>query len=351
MEGNAMDLWNEFCILVDEHKRKKVSEQKFQKLVIDLFAELGWSGIKKEIVTQESIPIGSANSLIPDIIIKSKNRNLFVVELKKPSITAIDQYDKQLASYMLQLQLCFGLYIGEVIHVLFNNPMDFDPPKRVATIEFAPDNPDGNELLSIISKAGFSENAMILYCERKLKETTIEKVAIEPVNHRKKADKQTGKKNDLFSNQLAQNMYTWLEEWEQKCLIRFDRRHNKGFFTFYTPLLDRLLPPYDGKSSYYYFFYYKSGQNPYMFLELTNHGMPKSILCKANKLTELFNKKPMTDDDTYRRLVRWNLNDSLVGSDADFLDSFLSLKPALNKIITKDIPVIEKRIQEALKTI
>jgi len=165
-----MERWNNTCNLFYEQKKKNVSEKEFQFFIENLFIELGWSKLSKEILSREPIPIGSGGSLIPDILIKGEGRNSFVVELKKPSATPSDKHEEQLSSYMLQRQLSFGLFIGEVIHVLFNNPNDKRPPRRVLTIEFTPDNLDGKELLEIISKKGYSENAAVTYCEKKLKQ-------------------------------------------------------------------------------------------------------------------------------------------------------------------------------------
>jgi len=407
-----MDLWNEVCKLVQEQKKKNVTEQEFQSFIESLFSDLGWSKIRKEIVSQESLPVGAGNSLIPDIIIKANGQNLFVIELKRPAAPAADQHEKQLASYMLQLQLSFGLYIGEVIHVLFNNPADNNPPKRVAIIKFNPDNPDGKELLELVNKDGFSENAVILYCENKLKQLNENDIAnkiienltapdsVDPIidnllidlgNHVKHyhnvgdsivekvkeeikikiedergpdlidtgyvsngnvsvaiTKQKTSSEDDQIYFQLFQNMYQWLEEYKRKGLLLYDVRQNKNFFSFYTPLMNRLLPDYDSNSAYYYYFLVRNGQNPFVYFELTNHGMPVKTLETVNKIAARFNKKPVTNDDTYRRIIRWRVGNVVINSDSDPTKVFTSLKTSLDEIITQTIPAFEKIVQQAL---
>ena len=407
-----MDLWNDVCKLVQEQKNKNVTEQEFQSFIESLFSDLGWSKIRKEIVSQESLPVGAGNSLIPDIIIRASGQDLFVVELKRPAAPAAVQHEKQLASYMLQLQLSFGLYIGDAIRVLYNNPADSSPPKRVATIKFTPDNIDGKELLELINKDGFSESAVIIYCENKLKQLNENEIANkiienltkpdsdDPIlndlltdlgNHVKryhnvgesivekvkegiliqiedergpdlvdsgnvsngnssatKSKQKSSSEDDQLHSQLYQNTYQWLEEYKQKGLLDYDQRVNKIFYTFYTPLMDSLLPGDDSNTAYYYYFIVRNGQNPFVYFELTNHGMPSATLKAANKIAARFNKKPVTIDDTYRRVIRWNVGNVVINSDSDPTKVFASLKTSLDKIITQTIPAFEKIVQDTL---
>jgi hypothetical protein len=165
-----MDLWNEVCRNIDELRKQNVPESYIQSFFENVFVELGWSKLRNELVPQQEIPIGAANRLIPDIIIKSGNQNLFVVELKRPSIESTDRHSSQLRSYMLQLKLAFGIYIGENIQVFFDNPTDNIQPQKIVVIPFSPDNTDGDELFHLLTKQNYSEETMIAYCGRKTEE-------------------------------------------------------------------------------------------------------------------------------------------------------------------------------------
>ena len=107
-----MDKWNEICFLIKEHSKQNSKEAFFQNEVVNIFEKLGWSRYKKEIETEKSIPIGASNRLRLDILISLEEQRLFVVELKKPTNQGSERISQQLVSYMLQLKMKFGLFIG-----------------------------------------------------------------------------------------------------------------------------------------------------------------------------------------------------------------------------------------------
>jgi len=164
------ELWNKLCGDVSAQKESRVPESKFQALFEDLLAALGWVRFIGEIDPQRTIPIGAANQIKPDIIIQSGNVDLFVVELKRPSVDATERHGSQLRSYMLQMKLPFGVYFGENCQVYYDDPVDSTPPKRIATIEFEPGSIDGQELLHLLSKGVFSQESAREYCDAKLAE-------------------------------------------------------------------------------------------------------------------------------------------------------------------------------------
>jgi hypothetical protein len=129
---------------------------------------LGWSRYKGEIVTQETIPVGSAHSLKPDIIIKQDGRRLFVVELKKPNAELIARNTEQLISYMRQLKLDFGFLLGDALQVYYEMPGDGQDPVKVIEIPFVADNQDGAELVGLISKSNYDKLKLEKYCVEKL---------------------------------------------------------------------------------------------------------------------------------------------------------------------------------------
>jgi hypothetical protein len=128
-----------------------------------VFVELGWSKIKGEVIPQKEIPIGAANKLIPDIIISTKGEYLFVVEMKKPSRETVERYHDQLRSYMLQLKLALGVFIGESIQVFYDDPDDNEQPFCIATVPFEKESADGLKLFGLLSKEGYSAAAVAEY--------------------------------------------------------------------------------------------------------------------------------------------------------------------------------------------
>ena len=74
--NNNMETWNEICYSIKELKRRDVSEREFQTAIEFIFEKLGWSRYRKEIDSLRNIPIGSANYLTPDIIIRDNNTDI-----------------------------------------------------------------------------------------------------------------------------------------------------------------------------------------------------------------------------------------------------------------------------------
>ncbi|MDR2671790.1 MAG: GxxExxY protein [Coriobacteriales bacterium] len=160
-----MELWNEICFLINEHRTRGSAERDFQIEAENMFEKLGWSRYRDEIISQKVIPIGSAQNLKPDIIIKSEGKNVIVVELKKPSVDIIDRNAQQLISYMLQLKLRFGLLIGDTIQLYYDEPENDERPEQVLEVPFKPDDDKGNTLIGQLTKQSFSPDGLATYCK------------------------------------------------------------------------------------------------------------------------------------------------------------------------------------------
>lgn len=165
-----MDRWNEICFLIKEHSKENSKEAFFQNEVVNIFEKLGWSRYKKEIETEKSVPIGANNRLRLDILISFEEQRLFVVELKKPTNQGSERISQQLVSYMLQLKMKFGLFIGENIQLFYDDPNDNKNPLKLIEIEFSYDNEEGHKLIEILKRETFDEKELIEYCNQKLKD-------------------------------------------------------------------------------------------------------------------------------------------------------------------------------------
>ncbi len=165
-----MDKWNEICFLIKEHSKQNSKEAFFQNEVVNIFEKLGWSRYRNEIEIGKSIPIGANNRLIPDILISLEKEKLFVVELKKPTNQGSERISQQLISYMLQLKMNFGLFIGENIQLFYDDPNDNKHPLKLIEIEFSYDNIEGHKLIEILKRETFDEQKLTDYCIQKLNE-------------------------------------------------------------------------------------------------------------------------------------------------------------------------------------
>lgn len=165
-----MDKWNEICFLIKEHSKENSREAFFQNEVVNIFEKLGWSRYRNEIEIEKSIPIGANNRLRLDILISIEEQRLLVVELKKPTNQGSQRISEQLVSYMLQLKMKFGLFIGENIQLFYDDPNDNKHPLKLIEIEFSYNNEEGYKLIELLKRETFDELKLIEYCKEKLKE-------------------------------------------------------------------------------------------------------------------------------------------------------------------------------------
>jgi len=154
---NEMDKWNELCFILSESINSNISEQLYELKVIQAFEKLGWSQYKKEISVRESIQLGAAGRIAPDLIIKSQNKNLFVVEIKKPSAN-IDYsgFKDQLYSYMRMLKLNFGILIGSKIQIYSDySDTHLNDLSLIEEYEIEYNNEKGIGFIKLFEKEGF----------------------------------------------------------------------------------------------------------------------------------------------------------------------------------------------------
>ncbi|MDR0500410.1 MAG: hypothetical protein LBG97_04085 [Coriobacteriales bacterium] len=159
------ELWDEFCYLIGKHASHFSSEREFQVEAENMFEKLGWSRFRGEIVSQVAIPIGSAHSLRPDIILRHDSKDVIVVELKKPSAGICDRNATQLVSYMLQMKLRFGLLIGDGVQLYYDKSDDDELPCVVLNLQLQPGSEQGEDLLRQLSKQAFVAEDFGAYCE------------------------------------------------------------------------------------------------------------------------------------------------------------------------------------------
>ena len=173
-------IWNDICFAIK--RNQNTSEKEFQSVVELLFEKLGWSQYKGEIVSKETIPLGSAQSLKPDILIKNNSRTLFVVELKKPNAAITNRHGEQLFSYMRQLKLKFGILFGSALQVYYELPDSDKTPSLVITIYFEMDSDDGIKLIKILCKDEYSEENFDKYCAENLLNMEMQKKSQRYIN-------------------------------------------------------------------------------------------------------------------------------------------------------------------------
>lgn len=166
-----MDKWNELCFLLSESISSNTSEQIFELKVIQAFEKLGWSQFKNEIVVRESIHLGAANRISPDLVLKSAEKgNLFVVEVKKPSLEISNSsFEHQLSSYMGILRIEIGLLVGEKIQLYLDGKL-FNKVGliRIEEIEFKRNSEKGLKFVNLFNKENFNIQNILDYATEKM---------------------------------------------------------------------------------------------------------------------------------------------------------------------------------------
>jgi hypothetical protein len=167
-----MENWNEICFLLSEDIND-ISESDFEKLVIQALRILGWSKYARDIEIRPSYPVGAANRITPDFVIKSpENNKLFVIEIKQPNIPLNYRFQQQLFSYMRQLRLEYGILIGQVIQIFYDGSLvSQEDPVLLETIEFTKDNEKGQKFVEVFSKVNFSSELLQAFTKNSLKKT------------------------------------------------------------------------------------------------------------------------------------------------------------------------------------
>ena len=163
------DKWNQFVYYLCEDKKKNVDETKYHKGIEERLELLGWMKFKEEILHKQNVPIGNGGYIQPDILIQKDGKNQFVIEVKCPSHIQKDKDRDQLVSYMRQLKLTTGIYIGEHIEIFYDQPNN-DNVVSVLKIPLELDNKRGAKFVELFSKDRFNKDSIVEFCESRIKE-------------------------------------------------------------------------------------------------------------------------------------------------------------------------------------
>lgn len=160
------EIWNEICFEIQTSAQNNVLEKEFENTVAACIALLGWKKYMGEITTQYAIQVGHEKKLA-DIVVLKDGIEQFVIEVKRPNHTLQAEDEKQLFSYMrlLRHQVSFGIYIGEKIHLYYDDQTSHQLPERVLSIDITKDNPNGVKFVELFSKATFDIDTLASFCK------------------------------------------------------------------------------------------------------------------------------------------------------------------------------------------
>ena len=164
-----LEKWNQFVYYLLEAKNNGVEEPDYHSTIEAQLQLLGWMRYKNEICHKPNLSIGNNGHIQPDILIQKDDKKQFVIEVKRPSHKQIAKDRDQLVSYMRQLKLKAGIYIGEYIEIFYDQP-DSENAVSVLKIPLDLDNKRGARFVELFSKERFSKEAIIQFCEDRIKE-------------------------------------------------------------------------------------------------------------------------------------------------------------------------------------
>ena len=163
------ETWKRFVYPLIEDKKQDVEEDTYHRHIENQLMLLGWEPWKGEIIHKQSLRIGNRNRMEPDILVARDDEYQFVIEVKRPGNTQAKEEITQLESYMRQLRLDVGIYIGEHIEMFYDKP---NTNHVVSVFKWAIDLDEkrGARFVELFSKEIFSKDAIVDFCKERIQE-------------------------------------------------------------------------------------------------------------------------------------------------------------------------------------
>ena len=163
------ETWKRFVYPLIEDKKQDVEEETYHRHIENQLMLLGWEPWKGEIIHKQSLRIGNRNRMEPDILVARDDEYQFVIEVKRPGNTQAKEEITQLESYMRQLRLDVGIYIGEHIELFYDMP---NTNHVVSVFKWTVDLEEkrGARFVELFSKENFSKDTIVDFCEERIQE-------------------------------------------------------------------------------------------------------------------------------------------------------------------------------------
>lgn len=162
-----MNDWIEIAETLQHHIADNSSETEYQKEIENCLKILGWRSSNKTMQSQVPLSIGHKNSIRPDIVLFKNGKAVLPIEIKRPCNNCNVKQENQLMSYMRQLRLNVGLYVGENIQLYYDNPGDTDNPISILKVELKVDDQNGDNICEILSYEKFDSEILEGICKER----------------------------------------------------------------------------------------------------------------------------------------------------------------------------------------
>lgn len=159
------DIWPEIVEILQPYFSSNVAESSYQNKIEDCLRLLGWKTTNNTMQSQYVLPIGNNNNIRPDIVLFKPDPNTAVlpIEIKRPNNIQCERQVVQLKTYVRQLNLKVGLYIGEKIDLYYNSENgDFI---NVFTTKIQKDDINGFTLCNLLLFHSFDLNKLESFCK------------------------------------------------------------------------------------------------------------------------------------------------------------------------------------------
>lgn len=281
--------WNQFVYLLCDAKQRNVEEDEYHSLIEQQLQLLGWSLYNKEICHKPSLHIGNSSSIIPDILVKRGDDEEFVIEVKRPSHKQVKKDIEQLESYMRQLKLSVGIYIGEHIEVFYDMAESKDAVS-VLKIPLEINAENGVLFIDQFLKDFFDKKRLLLFCKEQ----------VEILEHEKR-------KNKIVSD-FVEHSNEFAPEAFAQYLIRkhgneFKLDELKEMFTSY----DIRIIPKGSNPRVKHTLINSNNQDSASAIDLSGHTSKVWLIC--------YDKKQFDVDGCFKKLgqIYWHYVPSLIG--------------------------------------
>lgn len=169
------DNWIEIVETLKPYFATNSIEGKYQHEIENCLKMLGWKKSNSTMEPQFTLQIGNCNSIRLDIVLqhnggKDELRPVLPIEIKRPCNVHTEKQDGQLKSYMRQLRLNVGLYIGESIQLFYDNPDDQEPPVCVLFANIDAEDKNGAIICDLLNYSEFSSINLETFCRKQYDE-------------------------------------------------------------------------------------------------------------------------------------------------------------------------------------
>lgn len=157
--------WLEIVSTLRSHFENDSTEDVYQREIETCLQMLGWKRYNRSMLSQHTLPIGNNNNIRLDILLRKEEVNVLPIEVKRPSNVCSERQELQLMSYMRQLRVNVGLYIGEKIRLFYDNPNDDKNAVCVFSVRIDGNDANGEKLCELLDYATFDKDVFEAFCE------------------------------------------------------------------------------------------------------------------------------------------------------------------------------------------